>query len=177
MRAEKQLLLDEIKEKIDRSGTMVLASYQKLSPNVTAGFRDALRKQKGSLAVVRKRVLVKAAQAAGISFDPEILEGHVAVIFAEGDPVMATKEIFQFSKENDNVLKVLGGRFEGQTCTGADVELISQMPGKDEMRAQFLGLLEAPMSQSLAVVEALLTSVMHCLENNVQKSDTQKDDQ
>ncbi len=171
MRAEKQLLLDEIKEKIDQSKSMVLASYQQLSPNMTAGFRDTLRKQGGCLEVVRKRVLIKAAQAAGISLDSDTLEGHIAVIFAEGDPVSTAKMIFQFSKENEDVLKVLGGRFEGQLCSGKDVEIISQMPGKDEMRAQFLGLLEAPMSQTLAVVEALLSTVMHCLENKAQKGD------
>ena len=33
---------------------------------------------------------------------------------------------------------------------------ISKLPGKDEMRAQFLGLLEAPMAQTLAVMEAVI---------------------
>lgn len=170
MRAEKQFLLDEIKEKIDQSKVMVLASYQKLSPNATAGFRDSLRQQGGCLEVVRKRVLLKAVEASGFSLDADVLEGHIAVIFAE-DPILTTKLIFQFSKENEDVLKVLGGRFEGQMCTGKDVEIISQMPSKDEMRAQFLGLLEAPMSQTLAVVEALLSSVMHCLDNKAQKGE------
>ena len=171
MRAEKQLLLDEIKEKIDQSKAMVLASYQKLSPNTTAGFRDSLRKIGGGLEVVRKRVLIKAAEASGVQLDPDILEGHIAVIFADEDPVATTKLIFAFSKENEDTLKVLGGRLEGQLCTGADIEMISMLPGKDEMRAQFLGLLEAPMSQTLAVVEALLSSVMHCLENKAQKGE------
>jgi len=171
MIAEKQLLLDEIKEKIDQSKALFLASYQKLSPNMTAGFRNTLRTQKASMEVVRKRILLKAAEAAGIQLDPSTLEGHIAVIFADDDPVATTKLIFSFSRENENTLKILGGLLEGKFCSGSDIELISQLPGKDEMRAQFLGLLEAPMSQTLAVVEALLSSVMHCLENKVQKSE------
>src|ERR1700692_174834 len=106
MRAEKQLLLDEIKEQLDRSKAIVLASYQQLSPNLSAGFRDELRKQGGSLEVVRKRVLIKAAQAAGITLDPDTLEGHIAVIFADEDPVSTTKAIFAFSKQNEDVLKI-----------------------------------------------------------------------
>src|SRR5579883_2768753 len=113
MRAEKQFLLDEIKEKIDQSKVMVLASYQQLSPNMTAGFRDSLRQQGGTLEVVKKRVLIKAAEATGFKLDADTLDGHIAVIFAE-DPVTATKLVYQFSKENEDVLKVLGGRFEGQ---------------------------------------------------------------
>ena len=45
---------------------------------------------------------------------------------------------------------------------------MSKLPSKDEMRAQFLGTLEAPMAQTLAVMDALLTSVVHCLNNKVQ---------
>ena len=50
-------------------------------------------------------------------------------------------------------------------CSASDVEQISKLPSKEEMRAQFLGTLEAPLSQTLGVIEALLTTVMHCLEN------------
>jgi large subunit ribosomal protein L10 len=39
------------------------------------------------------------------------------------------------------------------------------------MRAQLLGTFEAPMSQTLAVVEAILCSVLHCLENKAQLSE------
>ena len=44
-----------------------------------------------------------------------------------------------------------------------------KLPAKDEMRAQLLGLFEAPMSQTLSTMESLLTSVMHCLENKKDK--------
>ena len=46
-----------------------------------------------------------------------------------------------------------------------DVKAISELPSQDEMRAQFVGLLEAPMTQTLSVMQALLTSIMYCLEN------------
>jgi len=171
MRAEKQLLLDEIQEKIGQAKSLVLASYRKLEPNKAAAFRDELRKQGSGIGVVRKRIFAKAALASGVAIDLDTLQGHIAVVFISGDPVATTKTIFQFSKENEDVLTILGGRFDGQVCSAADVETISKLPSKDEMRAQFLGLLEAPMSQALATVEALLSSVMYCLENKSQESE------
>lgn len=170
MRAEKQLLLDEIREKIDHSKALVLTSYKKLEPNLTAGLRDTLRQQGGGLEVVRKRILAKAAKASGLVVDMDTLQGHIAVFFSGEDPVVTTKTIFDFSKANEDILTILGGCFEGQLCSASDVEQIAKLPGKDEMRAQFLGTLEAPMSQALATVEALLSSVMHCLENKSQES-------
>ena len=49
-------------------------------------------------------------------------------------------------------------------CTAADVEAIAKLPNLNEMRAQFLGLLEAPMAQNAQVVHAVLASVLYCLE-------------
>ena len=168
MRKEKQLLLDEIKEKIDGSTAMVLTSYQSLKPNLSADFRMQLNKAGGGFSVVKKRVLVKAANAEGVELDEDALEGHIGVAFAYEDPISMTKAVFDFAKTNKDVLTVIGGQFEGRLMSAEDVKAISQLPSKDEMRAQFIGLLEAPMSQTLSVVEALLTSIMHCLENKSQ---------
>ena len=165
MRPEKQLLLDEIKDKIASSKAMILASYKRLEPNAAAKFRSNLAKTGGGLEVVKKRVLLKAAQVAGVALDPAQLQGHIAIVFATQDPIQTTKTIYQFCQENEEVLAVIGGRFEGALCSAQDVEQISRLPNKDEMRAQFLSTLEAPLSQTLSVLEALLASVMHCLDN------------
>lgn len=172
MRAEKQFLLDEIQDKIANAKAIVLASYKKLEPNAAAAFRSNLAKTGGSLEVVRKRILMKAAEAAGITLDKSVLQGHIAVFFADADPVQTTKSIFKFSSENEDVLKVLCGRFEGAICTAEDVEQISKLPSKDEMRAQLLSVFEAPMSQTLAVFEALLTSVIYCIDNKCEQSNS-----
>ncbi|NGX26196.1 MAG: 50S ribosomal protein L10 [Chlamydiae bacterium] len=169
MRKEKQLLLDEIKDKIDGSTALVLTSYSSLTPDVSADFRKSLRDTGGSFSVVRKRVLLKAAEASGITLDPALLEGHIGVVFAYEDPISTTKALFAFAKENKETLEVLAGQFEGRLCNAEEVKAISQLPSQDEMRAQFIGLLEAPMTQTLSVMEALLTSVMHCLENKSQQ--------
>ncbi|MES2200606.1 MAG: 50S ribosomal protein L10 [Chlamydiota bacterium] len=170
MRPEKNILSREIKEKIDGSKAIVLATYTKMSPNMAADFRVNIGKTGGSFEIVKKRILVKAAEQAGFTLDRGNLKGHIGVIFADQDPVQTTKYVYQFAKENDNILHVLGGRFEGSLCGAKDVELISQLPNQDEMRSQLLGLFEAPMSQTLAVMEALLCSIPFCLENKALES-------
>ena len=170
MRPEKQLLLNEIQDKIAGSKAIVLASYKKLEPNASSGFRTNLAKSGGTLEVVKKRVLVKAAQVAGLALDPALLQGHIAVVFANEDPIQTTKTVYQFCKENEEVLEVIGGRFEGALCSANDMKQIADLPSKDEMRAQLLGTLEAPLSQTLAVIESLLSSVVYCLDNKSQQN-------
>lgn len=169
MRDEKQLLKQEIIDKLELHPSFVVMQYAGMSANAANDFRREVRKMGGDVEVVRKRVLLKAADDAGINFDFTSLDGHIGLVFLGEDPIEITKFVFKFSQEREKVIQVLGGRFEGQLYPGADVEKLSQLPSKDEMRAQFLGLLEAPMAQTLAVMEALLTSVAHCLENKCKK--------
>jgi large subunit ribosomal protein L10 len=168
MRPEKQLLLDEIKEKMDVSKAFILTSYQKMEANTSSKFRDALDKKGGSFEVVRKRILLKALESAGMSINLQDLKGHVGVVFVDKDAADMTdsiKEIYQFSEANSDALTVLSGHIEGKLYPAKDVEKLSKLPAMPQMRAEFLGTLEAPMAQTLAVIEALLTSVLHCLEN------------
>jgi large subunit ribosomal protein L10 len=165
MRAEKQLLLDEIKSKLEKSNSFILTKYSSLKANTSHSFRSQLSKAGGDYEVVRKRVFVKAAESLGISIDVKDLEGHIGVVFSDKDPIETTKAVYKFSKENDKVVQVIGARLDGQIYKAADVEKLSQLPSKDEMRAYLLGLFEAPMAQTLAVMEALLSSVVYCLDN------------
>lgn len=165
MRAEKQLLLDEIKDKIEKSNSFIITKYNALKANTSNDFRNNICKAGGEFEVVRKRVFVKAAESLGIKIETGDLKGHIGVIFSENDPIEITKCVFKFGKEKDKVVEVIGARLDGRLYHAADMEKLSKLPGKDEMRAQLLGLFEAPMAQTLAVMEALITSVIYCLDN------------
>lgn len=173
MSAEKELLMNELKAKINPRMGFILASYDKLSANKMAEFRETLVKTGGDFFAVKKRVFLKAAgnfDASGsLGYELGELKGHVALVMTKNSFVETTKALYAFRKENSENLHILGGHFEGKKCSSKDIEMISELPSVEVMRAQFLGLLEAPMSQTLAVIEALLTSVMHCIENKCEK--------
>lgn len=172
MRQEKQLLLDEIKDQIDRFPSFIVTSYFELKANVANDLREEIAKTGGDYEVVRKRVLLKAAEKAGVELNPEILKGHIGLVFAGADPVETAKLVYKFSKDNGKKIEVVGGRFDGRMYGAEDVEMISTLPGKDEMRAQLLGTLEAPLSQTLSVMDSILTSVVYCLENKCKQEDS-----
>lgn len=165
MRHEKQFLLDEVKDQMKKFDSFVIMRYSSLSANAANEFRSEVAKRGGNVEVVRKRVLIKAAKAAGIELELADLPGHIGMVFTGADPFETTKYVFKFGQDNEKAVEVVGGRFDGKLYNGADVEMLSKLPGKDEMRAQLLGVLEAPMSQTLAVMEALLSSVVYCLDN------------
>lgn len=169
MSNEKQFLLEEIKELIDRYGSFVLMRYQGLDANMANAFRREIAKVGGNVEIMRKRVLIKAASAANITLEKKALEGHVGLVLAGKDALETTKTVIQFSESNEKVIQIIGGRIDGHLYSAADMEKLSKLPGKDEMRAQLLAVLEAPMSQTLAVMEAMLSSVVYCLDNKCQQ--------
>ena len=169
MLAEKELFLEEIKAKIDPSFGFILASYRGINANAFAGFRNRLVEAGGDFFVIKKRVFIKAAKDLNLEYKVKDLGGHVGLAFAKENFVALTKALYDFKKEHHETLTVLGGRFEGKKCSIEDVEVISRLPSQNEMRAQFLGLLAAPMTQTLGAIQAVLSSVIYCLDNKANK--------
>lgn len=169
MRKEKHFLLDEVKEQIEQDGSFLVMRYAKLSANKIAELRREVKKLGGNVEVMRKRILQRASHEAGIDLENMDLAGHIGLIYNGHDPLETTKFVYNFSQQNEKAIEVVGGRFDGRLYHAADVAMLSKLPSKDEMRAQFLGLLEAPMAQNLAVMEAILTSVVYCLDNKAKE--------
>jgi len=169
MRKEKQLLLDEIKDQLEKSQSLIITKYHRVDPSLSWEFRGELKKAGSNYEVVKKRIFLKAAKELGLEIPEGKLDGHVGVVVAANDGIDATKAVFNFAKNHKGMLDVLGGFYENKYYSSEQVEALSKLPSKDEMRAQLLGLFEAPMSQTLATMDSLLTSVMHCLENKCQK--------
>lgn len=170
MRPEKQLLKKEIKDKIDQSGSFVIMHYSRMSANTANSFRREIGQRGGEVEILRKRLLEKAIEGSGLDINLADLPGHIGLVFLGDNALETTKAVFKFGQENGKVIDVLGLQYEGQLYLGQDAKTISELPSKDEMRAMFLSTLEAPMSQTLAVMEAVLTSVVYCLENKCSAS-------
>ena len=171
MRPEKQFLLDEVMGLMDAAPGFIITRYKQLNPNVSSTIRKQLAEQGASLEVVRKRLLQKALEKAGVELPRQELPGHISVVFMGNDPVATTKVLYQFIAENENVITVLKGKIDGSLLSADDMKMLSKLPGEREMRAQLLGVFAAPLSQTLGVMEALLSSVPSCLMQKSEKGE------
>jgi len=170
MRAEKQLLLDEIKSKIDESTGFIITKYEGLTALAANEFRGEISKLESEFEVVRKRIFIKAAQECDIKISSTDLEGHIGIVFSKNDAIRTTKTIVDFGKTNGSIFELLGARIEGEIYSKEEVNKLAQLPGKEQLQAEFLGLLEAPMATLLSTMESLLSSILYCLDNRAKKS-------
>lgn len=169
MRKEKQLLLDEVKEKIAGSKSFIVARYQEFSAARARAFRDHIAAVGGEFEVVKKRVFVKAAAQLGLALNVKELQGHVGIVFAREDATAVAKSTVKYGDDNDKSIAVLGGQIEGEYCSAEDVIAIAKLPGIQELRAQILGLFEAPLSQTVGTLNAALTSIIYCCDEKSKK--------
>ncbi len=169
MREEKNLLLDEIKNKLETSSSFIVTRYSKLAPNTAHELRVRLVKMGSELEVVKKRVFLKAAANLGVALNIGDLQGHIGVVFATQDAIESIKEVLDFGKKNEKVIDVIAGRLDGNIYNEGEMKTLATLPNKNGMRAELLGLFEAPMAQTLAVIDALLCSPLYCLENRAKQ--------
>lgn len=163
MREEKKLLLEEIKEKVENAKSLIVTKYENITPYESWTLRQSLAKTSSEMEMVKKRIFLRALQECGYKYKLEDLEGQIAVIFIKGEAVEAAKALCDFA-ESTNKLELLRGEIEKQTYQKDDLIMLSKLPTMIELRAQFLGLLEAPMTQTVSVINSLLTSVIYALE-------------
>ena len=169
MKREKQLLLEEMKGQIQQSGTFIIAQYQHLTGDRAYAFRRELEKVGGYFEVVRKRMLLQATNQMGIEFDGDQLPGHIGLVLGATDPIEATKIVMKFSQNNEESFQLVGGYVDGQTTSCDDVRKLATLPGKEQMRAELLGLLCAPASGVLGAMESLLSGVLYCVDSRARE--------
>ena len=165
MRSEKQLLLDDIEEKLDSNDSFIVTRYENFNSGLTSEFRGTINSIGGDFEIMKKRLLYKALTKRGLEISFDKFQGHIGVIFSGDDSIVTAKSVVTFNKNSAGTLEIVTGKFDNKFIDANQILALSKLPEKNELRAQFLGLLEAPMSQTLATMDALLTSVPHCLNN------------
>jgi large subunit ribosomal protein L10 len=143
-RNEKAAVVEEVQAQAAKAQTLAVAEYRGL----TVAHLDALRKiarEKGVYLHVLKNTLARRA-VVGTSFEVAEAQfvGPLIYGFSE-DAVAAAKVIADFAKTNDKLV-IKGGAFGGKALDVEGVKALANVPSKEVLLAQLLGLLQTPVS-------------------------------
>lgn len=149
-RNEKAAVVEEVSAQAAKAQTLAVAEYRGL----TVAQLDALRKnarEKGVYLHVLKNTLARRA-VAGTSFEVAEAQfvGPLIYGFSE-DAVAAAKVIADFAKANDKLV-IKGGAFGGKALDVNGVKALANVPSKEVLLAQLLGLLQTPVSGLARVI-------------------------
>lgn len=147
-KSDKEEIVSGLADATSSSKGVVFVNFHGLNVTDEFALRRQLREQGVSYKVARKTLLKRAFQDKAEGEMPE-LTGEVAVAYSE-DPTSPAREIHNFAKGKEGVLKILGGIFEGKFQPGAFMQEIATIPSKEVLLSKLAFLFKSPM-QRLAI--------------------------
>lgn len=151
-REEKTELLAELNGIFNGAESVVLAEYIGLTVAEAEALRKKIREAGASLRVTKNRIARLALKDTKFEGLADLFKGPVAMAYAN-DPIAACKACVQFAKENEKLV-IVGGALSDKMLTIEEIKELASIPSMDELRAQLIGLLQAPASKVARVCKA-----------------------
>ncbi len=142
-RERKEQVLAMYSEWLKKSQAVILVEYTGLKMKDLDNIRAKVRESGGEFHVLKNTLARRAFAEHGMSLPAEFLVKSTAVSFAFSDPASTAKALNDATKGNEFV-KVKGGFMSGQVLNAAQVKALADMPPLPVVRAQLLGVLQAP---------------------------------
>jgi large subunit ribosomal protein L10 len=168
MRAEKKNLVQEYLARLNGSPFFVAVDYRGLNVRQFGELRNRLRRSGAELHVVKNTVFALAAQQAGLEGLGERLLGQVAVVTGSRDLSAAAKVLKSFQAEFDKP-KLMFGCLGNRRLEKADLAMVADLPPLEVLRAQLLGLLQAPATRLARLLQTPATRLARVLAARVER--------
>lgn len=147
MKAEKTLLIEDLLKRVNASPFLFVVDYTGLKVDKFAELRKRLAPIGAEIHVFKNTLVKKAAERAGYPGDlGKALEGQTAVVTGAQDVCAAAKVLKNFSAEFERP-KLKAGVLDGALLDVAGIQALADLPSKDVLLATLLGVLQAPASQ------------------------------
>lgn len=157
-RAEKDAVIKDLKEKIEKSQALFVTNLIGIEANAAVSIRKQVREAKGAIVVTRNTLFGKASEGTYAEELLKGLKGTNAVAFAFEDAPGVAKAIFEASKDLEPV--VLGkGFLDQKPLSEAEVSALAKLPSREEMLGTLLATFNAPVSAFARLLNAMKDEV------------------
>ncbi len=150
-RTKKEELIKDYLERLNASEAIIITSYRGLKVSEVEQLRKKIREAEGSFAVVKNTLAMRSLQEAGLPVANELLTGPVGIGFCHSNVSGVAKAITDYAKQNE-LLVIRGGILGQRVIDETGVKNLASLPSLDVLRAQLLGLINAPASRLAGVV-------------------------
>ncbi len=151
MRPEKASIVSDLSEKLNRSPFMLVTDYQKMKVTQFGELRNRLSPAGAEVRVVKNSFLKRAMADSGYPDVTKQLTGQTAIVLGDSDVAPVAKILKTFAAEfKIAALKV--GVVDKAILSTADVEALAELPSREVLLSQLLGLMMMPATMLVRVL-------------------------
>jgi large subunit ribosomal protein L10 len=162
MRPEKANIVSDLSEKLNRSPFLLVTDYQRMKVDQFGELRNRLAPTGAQVHVVKNSFLKRAMTASGLPDVAEQLSGQTAVVTGDKDVAPVAKVLKTFAAEF-KIAAVKIGVVDKSVLSTAEVESLADLPSREVLLAQFLGVLSAPATKLARILNEPAASLARLL--------------
>lgn len=153
---------------LNNSRAIFIAEYTGLSVKDINQLRADVRKAEGAFHVTKNTLLRHALKEADRPVPDELLLGQVATGFALNEAPTLAKALTEFAKSQENLV-IKGGILGNDILTADQVRSLADLPSRDELRAQIIGMINAPARNIASVIAGGVRQVVNVIDAYAKK--------
>lgn len=161
-RAEKEALVSEYAGGLATAAHAFLVTYKGIKVNDVNQLRTRIRQSGGRYEVVKNNLALRAIQGQPLEALRDSFDGPVAVAYSD-DAVALAKVLTDFVKTVP-ALEFRGGLLDGQPIAADQIEEIARLPGREELIAKLLYLLQSPITRLARTLNAIPQGLVIALD-------------
>jgi large subunit ribosomal protein L10 len=168
MRPEKANIVSDLSEKLNRSPFLLVTDYQRMNVDSFGELRNRLASTGAEVHVVKNSFLRRAMTESGWPDVAEQLSGQTAVVTGDKDVAPVAKVLKTFAAEFKlAALKI--GVVDKNVLSTAEVESLAELPTREVLQAQLLGMLLAPAIKLVRILNEPASALARLLNAKAEK--------
>lgn len=153
-KSEKQQIIDDMSALLKKSSSIVLGDFSGMTVEQVDSLRRKFHEAGVDYRVIKNTLLLRAVDGTDMAQIEPFCKGPTAVGIGYDDPAAPARIFKKFIEDNPDKLKVKGGFLSGTVLDHAGYERLADIPTFAELRAQLLGVIQAPAQKVASVLQA-----------------------